>query len=74
MQVDKRILSEIYLPYTQPSCGSVGLGCSRYNWSDKGLLLIDFTGVIEGQCCHCFVSVGIHATPSLLPPCGIDQK
>lgn len=49
--------------------GSDKLGCSKYNCTDKGSLLMDFIGVMSGGCCHCFVSVGIHiGAESLLEP------
>lgn len=51
------------------------LGCSKYNCKHRGSLLIDLIGVISGGCCHCFVSVGIHNSASLLVPVsGRDRK
>jgi len=41
--------------------GSDELGCSKYNCTHRGSLLIDLIGVSSGGCCHCLVSVGIHS-------------
>lgn len=60
--------------YPAGAVGSDWLGCSKYNCTDKGSLLMDLIGVISGGCCQCFVSVGIHSCASLLLPEGRERK
>lgn len=69
-----RIPGTIIQNYPAGAVGSERLGCSKYNCTDKGSLLIDLIGVISGGCCQCFVSVGIHSCASLLLPEGRERK
>eukprot|EP00268_Persea_americana_P023016 TRINITY_DN22733_c0_g1_i2.p1 TRINITY_DN22733_c0_g1~~TRINITY_DN22733_c0_g1_i2.p1 ORF type:complete len:159 (+),score=19.05 TRINITY_DN22733_c0_g1_i2:521-997(+) len=69
-----RIPGTIIQHYPAGAVGSDRLGCSKYNCTDKGSLLMDLIGVISGGCCQCSVSVGIHSCASLLLPEGRERK
>lgn len=69
----------VYVPYSfeflSQRIDSDKLGCSKYNCKHRGSRLIDLIGVISGGCCHCFVSVAIHKSASLLVTVsGRDRK
>ncbi|XXG68893.1 hypothetical protein AAC387_Pa06g1886 [Persea americana] len=72
--IHARIPGTIIQNYPAGAVGSDRLGCSKYNCTDKGSLLMDLIGVISGGCCQCFVSVGIHSCASLLLPEGRERK